>query len=114
MATDHKINGTTYSYIETADWRENAIRDGRALDQQTTTNAFRTLVWTTNIMPISEFDTLYALEGQKVTVTTVDYTDRDSGSFATYYGAILEGIQANHESVNITSLNVTFRVRVQG
>ena len=113
MATDHKIDGTTYSYIETANWRENAIRDGRALDQQTTTSAFRTMVWTTSIMPISEFDTLYALEGTKVTLTTVDYTNRDSGSFATYYGAVLRSIQANHESTNITSLNVEFRVRVQ-
>lgn len=113
MATNHQINGTTYSYIETANWQENNLRNGRALDQQTTVNAFRTMVWTTNIMPLSEFDTLYTLEGQEVTLVTVDYSDRDSGNFATYYGAILERIDANHESTNITSLNVTFRVRVQ-
>lgn len=109
MAQDFQLNGTTLDYIMSGEWRE--IEDSSVLDGQMVHNRWREHVWRTEVMPVTEFDSLYALEGQKVTLTTVDYTDRN-GDYVDYYGAELRRVSARHVALNMRQLTCEFRVRV--
>jgi len=109
MAQDFAINGTTLDYIMTGDWREAEV--AKVLDGQTVHNRWRQHVWQTNVMDITEFDTLYALEGAKVTLTTTDHGDRN-GDYVTYYNAELRSIASQHVSYNMESLRCEFLVRM--
>ena len=103
------LNGVTYAYIEEAKWLEND--QGKALDGEAVHNRWRGHSWLTQIMPISEFDVLYALEGQKVVITTTDYEDRN-GDYKVYYVADLRQVFSRHVSQNMQQLQCEFLIRL--
>lgn len=109
MAQDFKINGTTLAYVMTGEWRE--VEVDSALDGQTVHNRWREHVWQTGVMETSEFDGLYALEGQKVAIVTTNYANRN-GDYKQYYGAELRRITARHVALNMEQLRCEFRVRL--
>lgn len=110
MAQDFKINGVTLNYVMIGEWRE--VEDSQALDGQTVHNRWREHLWRLNeAMPVSEFNTLYALEGQKVTIVTTDYANRN-GAYAIYYGAELRRVAGRHVALNMEQFQCEFRVRL--
>lgn len=109
MAQQVQINGITYTYLNAPDWSDSA--DSQALDGVTPFLRWHKHTIKTNIMPMTEFDRLYALEGQAVALTTTNYLDRN-GDYITYYGAILESVTGKHESINAADVVATFRVRL--
>ncbi len=109
MAQDYIINSTTLDYIMVGEWRE--VVESSVLDGQTVHNRWREHVWQTEVMPVTDFDTLYALEGQKVTLTTVDYSDRNN-DYVIYYGAEFKRITARHQALNMAQLQCEFMVRL--
>ena len=109
MATDFKINGTTLTYIMKADWQAEPI--GQAFDGPQVYSRWHKHIWQTEAMSMSEFATLYALEGQKVNITTTNATDRNA-DYMTYYGVDFERITARHESQNVANVMCEFLVRL--
>lgn len=109
MAQVFGVNGTTINYVVNAQWIERPEDD--YLNGQTVRNRWRTHTWQTEVMSASEFNTLYALEGQQVTITTVDYEDR-TGNYKTYYGAELRSIGGDHDGPNFQNILIEFLVKV--
>ncbi len=109
MAQVFQINGANLTYIAKADWRDRSVAE--VLSGKTVFHRWRQHYWETNVVSAAEFNTLYALEGQKVDITTIDYTDRD-GAYKTYYGAELRRIQAQHLGPVLQQLMIEFWVRL--
>lgn len=109
MAQIFKINGVTYSYITKGDWSDTA--DNQALDGNTPVRRWRKHTLKADIMPMSEFNTLHALEGQRVSITTPAYSDRN-GDYVTYCGSMLTKITAQHQSINAANVTIDLLVKV--
>jgi len=105
MAQVHAINGTTVEYIGQPDWIDKPL--GGYLAGPTTHDRYRDHIWRTNIMTAAEFDTIFALMGQQVSITTTDYNDRD-GDYKTYYNVVLESVDGTHEGPNFTGVECKF------
>lgn len=109
MAQIFKINGTTIEYIQKADW-ENAPA-GEALDGQTARQRWVKHIWQSNVMPVSEFDTIFSLEGETVTLITTNFNDRN-GDYIQYFGVQFSKIVNQHVSVLMESIRCEFLVRL--
>ncbi len=109
MAQVHDINGNTINYISFADWLDTSIPS--SLDGLNAVSVWRNHIWEANVMPASEWNTLEALEGQQVSITTTDYSDRNS-DYLTYYNAVLTGLTGNHEGPNREDVRFEFLVKV--
>jgi hypothetical protein len=110
MAKDFIINSTTINYVTKADWEDGAADPG--LDGYTSLTRWRRHVWRApEGMPAIEFDTLFALEGQKVNVVTTDYDNRNS-DYKTYYGADLKRVSGRHTGPIMVDVSLEFLVRV--
>jgi len=109
MAQTFQINGSNLTYIAGADWPDQA--GTQALDGDAPLLRWRRHVWSTNVMSASEWDTLAALEGQKVSITTTDYSDRNS-DYATYYGCDFERLSGRHEGPVFVDVRAEFMVRI--
>lgn len=110
MAQVFKINGTSLTYITRGDWEDD-------YDQQAHDGNTPILRWRRHTMrapdgmTAAEFDTLYALEGQKVSITTTNYEDRNS-DYKTYYGCDLERVAGRHDGPLVYDVVLDLMVRV--
>ena len=109
MAQIHSINGNTILYVTHANWLDTFIKP--SLDGLTAVSGWRGHVWTSNVMPITEWDIISALEGQIVPIVTTNYTDRNA-AYTTYYKAILKSISSSHEGPNMANVSFNFLVKV--
>lgn len=109
MAQTFKINGTSLSYITQAEWGN--IELGQALDGGMIIGRWRQHILSTNVMSASEFNTFYALQGQRVTLTTTDY-DTPNSDYKTYYEAIFETLEGLHDGPVFLNVQARFRVRL--
>jgi hypothetical protein len=110
MAQQHTINGTNINYITEAIWQD--IPAGEYLNGKAIINRWRRHIWRTNVMPMSEFDTLYALQGQIVAIATTNYEDRNAADYKTYYGVEFKRISGSHEGPNMQTVICEFLVRL--
>lgn len=110
MALTFQLNGSNLTYITQANWQE--IPVGQYLNGQTVHHRWRVHTWQTNVMTAAEFDTLYAQQGAKVSITTVPYDDRNASDYVEYFGAELKEIEGEHNSTIVENVMITFRVRV--
>jgi len=102
-----KINGTALTFITGAQW--DFKNSTGKLDGQTAVNNFQQHTWGTNVMTEPEFNTLFALQGEKVTIETIDY---DTLSSFTTYPADFESITATHEGENFVGVSLRFLVSI--
>lgn len=109
MAQDFKINGTTIARILRGDWEDSSA--GAGLDGTTARRRWVRHLWGADALSAAEFNTLYALEGQWVTLTTVNYADRN-GDYVNYYGVICERVTGNHAGPVFEQVTAEFRVRL--
>jgi hypothetical protein len=108
MAQQHYLNGAAINYINKPDW----IDEGSpVLNGETVFNRWRRHTWRAEVMPVSEFNTVYALEGQTVSLTTTDYSDRN-GDYVTYYGARVTNVTGRQSGPLMTDVTIEFLVRV--
>lgn len=109
MAQDFMVNGRRLDYIQQGEWQEQ--NEGSILDGQAVHNRWRQHILKTNVSTVNEFHDLFDLLGQKVTLTTVDYDDRN-GDYKTYYGAEFQRIDEQQQAQHMTSLQCEFLVRL--
>lgn len=111
MAQTIQINGTNYTYLVKADWQTDLA--GQELAGQTPTERWARLVLAApEGMPAADFDVIFALEGQQVSVAAPPYNDRNASNFITYYGAILEGVSGDHSGPLMTNVVCQLQVRL--
>lgn len=111
MAQDFKINGTTVSRIVKGDWTDEP-GDSQALDGVTPLSRWRRHRWLADVLSASEWNTLSALEGAKVSITTPDYSDRNAADYVTFYNCDFENLSGSHDGPVITGVSADFLVRV--
>ncbi len=109
MAQIFKINDTTADYIQRADWVNSKVAE--ALDGDTARQRWVKHVWQGNVMDVDEFDTIFALEGQTVSITTTNYDDRND-DYLTYYGVKFLSIVSEHVSRIMENIRCEFLVRL--
>ncbi len=109
MAQVHAINGTTINYIGQPDWVD--IPAGAFLNGESVHSRWRGHTWAGNVMPESEFNFLYSLEGQKVQLLTTNYSDRN-GDYITYYGVEFRRISGTHDGPRFINVRLDFMIRV--
>lgn len=109
MATDFAINGTTLTHIDDCQWIDEDY--GSYLNGKTTVSRWRTVRLSGQVMEETQFDLLYAQEGQKVSLTIPDYTSRNS-DFKIYYGCDLLSIDGDHRGPVFVNVRVELRVLV--
>ena len=109
MAQDFIINGVTLDYIMTGDWIDTAVDS--VLDGQTVHNRYRPHIWLSNVQTVANFNTLYALEGQQVTITTTNQNDKNV-DFIQYFGVLFKSINAQHAAKNLEQVRCEFLVRL--
>ncbi len=102
-----EINGTALTYIQSANWDDMNLT--QKLDGTTLINNHQQHTWGTNIMTASEFDSLFALQGQRVRIRTIDIDGRLS--FKDYMGDFLS-INGTHQGVNFAGVSLKFLVVV--
>ena len=103
----YAINGTEFTNIN-AQWESTV--GGDALDGTFSVGRYRRHVWSADAMDMSEFEILRPLEGQTVTITTTDYTDRNT--LVTYYGAEFKRLAMSHEAIVPTGIQCEFLIRL--
>ena len=109
MAQDFMINGTTLDYIMTGDWQDAEVDS--VLDGQMVHNRYRRHIWLSNVQTIANFNTLYALEGQIVTITTTNQSNKNA-AFLQYFGVFFQRIAAQHAAKNLEQIRCEFLVRL--
>lgn len=105
------INGITISRMTKPDWQDSP-GDSQSLYGAAPTARWRRLVCPAEALTATEWDTLRALEGQRVSVTAPPYADRNAASWVTYYGAIFDRLTGSHEGPIHLSVTAEFMVRV--
>jgi len=109
MAQIFQINETTISTGLEASWDEQPV--AAPLAGGTVFNRWRRHRWQTNVMSAVEFDALRGRLGQRVSLTTTDYSDLN-GDYVTYYGATVDAVRGEHSGPNFVGVSVEFEVRV--
>lgn len=109
MAQVFKMNGVTISYIQRGDWTNSPVKE--ALDGNLARQRWIKHIWLGEAMPVSEFDSLFALEGQRVSITTTDYNDRN-GDYLQYFGVQFQKISGEHISILMENVRLEFLVRL--
>lgn len=112
MAAIHAIDGITITHISQALWAQEAV--DQSLNIIAVHNRHQRHVWTSNVMPMSVWQTLIGKRGSLVSLTTTDPTARN-GDFITYYGVRVDEVSApptGHNSLNMTNVRVEFMVKV--
>jgi len=110
MGQQHQLNGTNISYIGQAQWSD--APQGEYLGGDEVLGRWKQHTWTANVMTAATFDTLYAQQGQTVTLTTTDYNDRNGANYKTYYNAILTGVTGQHNGPNVEQVKIDFTVAI--
>lgn len=108
MAQVFDINGTTLTHITDANWEDKPEDD--YLNGKTPVNQWRNVVLE-GTMEETQFDIIYALEGQQVSVTIPPYDDRN-GAFATYYYVILQSVTGDHQGPSMQNVRAELKVRI--
>lgn len=103
------INGTPYDRLLTADWSDRS--EGDYLNATHSFNAWRNLVIGADVLTETEFDALYALEGQIVSVDAPPYYDRNATEI-TYYGAELKKVTGQHNGPLVANVRLDLLVFV--
>ena len=111
MPQQFKINSVEISRITKGDWLDEP-GDAQALDGVTPLARWRRHTWTTEVLSASEFNSLYSLEGQQVSLDTPPYDDRNAADYQRYYGAILQSVTGNHDGSIFTGVSCEFLVRL--
>ena len=109
MAQVHSINGTTISYINQAAWPEDI--EGQSLDIIAVRNRSRRHRWLSDVMPMSEYETLVNLAGTLATIVTTDPADRNAADYVTYYGVRVDSVTGRHLARNYHNVVVEFLAR---
>lgn len=110
MAQIFKLNGITFSRVTRADWQDDSA--GAGLDGTTARQRWVRHTWQAQEgLTAAEFDSLYALEGQRVALTTTNYSDRN-GDFVTYRGASCMRVDGRHEANLVIGVMAEFMVRL--
>lgn len=109
MAQVFKINGTTLNYVMAANWEERGV--GNFLNGLTSYNRYRRHTLATNVMTAAEFSTLFALEGQQVSLTTTNYTDRN-GDYIDYHGVEIKSVTGQHAGPVVQDVQIECLVRI--
>jgi hypothetical protein len=109
MAFTPQIDGSDIDYITNIDWDQPTTQ--QSLDLISVFNRFRICTWSTDIMPMAEWQTLISKRGSIVNLTTTNPDDRNA-DFVTYYGARVKSVtKRNHASLNAEGVQVEFLVR---
>ena len=110
MAQIFQVNGTNLTHITRGDWQEEP--EGDYLNGKAIHNRWRRHILQANVTTAAEFDTLYALEGQKISLTTTNYFDRNSANYVTYYGAEVKRVSGQHEGPIMRDVQIECLVRI--
>lgn len=105
------INGTTIARITKSDWVDEP-GDDQALDGVTPLARWRRLVWRAEVLAASEWNVLAGLQGQKVSITTPDYGDRNAVDYVTYFNCDMAELSGSHDGPVMTGVTAEFMVRV--
>lgn len=107
---DFKLNASTFNRITRADWQDESA--GVGLDGTTARLRWVRHVWSApEAMTAAEYDSLFALQGQRVTLTTTNYNERN-GDYISYYGAICERVDGQHVGPIVVGVVAEFKVRL--
>lgn len=104
------INSTTFSTVSRVDWQDDTASAG--LDGHTPLLRWRRLVAQAEVMSAANFNSLYAFEGQAVSLAAPPYTDRNNATWQTYHGAVCERVSGQHDGNVFTGVVAEFRVRL--
>jgi hypothetical protein len=110
MARIFKINGITINRITKGDWRDEPANLG--LDGMLPRLRWVRHIWSAEVVAASDYNSLYALEGQQMSLTTVNYSDRNSANYQTYYTAICERVEGQHQGNLFNGVTAEFLVRL--
>jgi len=105
-----EINNTTLLYVGRPNWDDQTV--GGYLTGEVIHNRWRRHIWEANVMPIAEFNSLYAFEGQQVSILTTNYTDRNDTTLKRYYAAELKKVTGAHDGPRFTGVRAEFIVRI--
>lgn len=110
MATDFKINGTTYNYLVNVAWMDG--QPDEALDGTYSYSRWRNLTARADeAMTQAEFDSLFALMGQSISVTCSPYGN-PAADYVTYYQARLVRVASRHAGPLHTGVTAEIEVMV--
>lgn len=109
MAQQFQFNGSNITHGIEANWDE--IPLDMPLAGGTVFNRFRRHSWQAGVLTAAEFVAMRAQLGKAVSLTTTDYSDRNS-DFVTYYGATLDRLSGEHSGPVYVGVSAEFTARV--
>ncbi len=104
------INSTAYERVVNVQWQD--VKEGEYLSGPGSRNRWRRLTASTEAMETGEYAGLFALEGQRVTVTAPHYDDRNADTWRTYLTAELKRVEAAHIGPSVQQVSLEFLVRL--
>jgi hypothetical protein len=110
MAQDIALNGVAIPRLTTANWTDDPSSAG--LDGSTPRLRWRRVTVGAEVLTAAEFNTIYALEGQRVSVDLPDYSDRNAANYKRYYGALLQRVSGEHSGPAFAGVTAEFLVRL--
>jgi hypothetical protein len=111
MAQTFAINGTEIERVTSPDWVDDA-GDRQSLDGNTPLTRWRRVVARADVLTMAEWDTLRALEGQKVSITIPPYQNRNAADWKTYYAADFDRLDGRQDGPAFTGVTAEFLVRL--
>jgi hypothetical protein len=109
MAQIFQLNGSSLTYPTKAFWTDQS--SGSILNGKTPIHRWRDHLWRAEVMTETEYNTLYAQNGQRINITTIDYNDRN-GDYKTYYQVKIMSVSGSHNGPIFEGVEVRFKVRV--
>ena len=101
------INFVPLTFITSAQWDDkNHIQK---LDGQTLISNYQSHTWAASIMTVAEYNALFALNGQLVSINTTDFDNRLGFK---EYMAILLNVDGTQAGINMVGVNLSFTIRL--
>jgi hypothetical protein len=109
MAQIFRLNSTALTRVTRGDWADDPA--GSGLDGSMPRQRWVRHTWGADVLSAAEYDLIFAQEGQRVTITTPDYADRN-GDYVDYFGALCQRVSGQHEGPVVVGVTAEFLVRL--
>lgn len=111
MAQQFAINGTVIDRVTRPDWIDEA-GDAQNHAGATPLARWRRVTARAEVLSMTEWNTLRAVEGQRVSIAVPPYDDRNASDYRTYYGAEFVSLEGRQEGPAVTGVAAEFLVRL--
>jgi hypothetical protein len=111
MARIFQLNGANLTRLTGHNWIDEP-GDDQGLDGVTPLARWRTVISRATVLSATEWNTLQAALGARVSIAIPPYENRNAADYRTYYGVEFEQLEGEHTGPAVENVTAIWRVRL--